>query len=813
MNNQNRIAPVITILALAFATSVATAADTPMAKSLRSLNDVTGEKLVVTHQAAGYVSHLRALSNPIPELSSLPSEARARTFFATYRDLFVDANTPLDLSTVRVSPVDAGGTSYVRLQQSYKGIPVRGGEAIVHLGVAGVTSVDSKLQHDLAGVEMTPQIQAGEAIEAARVAIAKRYKSSAAKFGVPQLEIVNVEQLRGSKAGAPRLAWLFEVTGDLDELIWIDAQTGVVLAQVSRIAHLLDRNVTDAQGVCYSDITNANPNYNDDGIAPDNTVSSESFAAWNYSQSAYNFFNTFFSRDGFDGTGKVNLAVNICAAAFDPHPGLPAPSTENASWYPSANQMLFGAGMAAADDIVAHEYTHAIIDNIDNGKGRLLLVGQSGALAEAFADIFGEVVDLTQAVGNDAGNAKWDIGEATGQSFRNLMEPNLHDGPGKVTDPKFYCGADNDIAIHVNGSVLSHAFALLVDGGSYNGVTVNGIGIEKAARVFYKALSEYLVSTSSFNDAYQALQSAAAALTGTVISAEDSAAVLAAITAVELDVSPCSSKLAYCPTGFSATNLFKDDFENPASGNWVSRAIAGVNHWISQDGTSGIYRPAAVDAGASFIGAAKPLSGKYALWADNSRFFPGSSPSDFFGNSVVAMNNAVVIPANSDVRLQFEQNFDFQVGAADGGILEYSVDGGTTWINVKDGVNDLITGGLTYENTISDQANNPLGTQWGFVESTNDLYVSTQLNLTSLAGQSVQFRFHMGTNRYSARLGWLVDDVAIYTCAETTVTTPVVPEPARRKRKGGAWDVFSILVMFGFMWGARRRRSALARRN
>lgn len=79
---------------------------------------------------------------------------------------------------------------------------------------------------------------------------------------------------------------------------------------------------------------------------------------------------------------------------------------------------------------------------------------------------------------------------------------------------------------------------------------------------------------------------------------------------------------------------------------------------------------------------------------------------------------------------------------------------------------DIINSQRGYSNVIqSDQdPPNPLAGRQAFTGSTIG-YVSTQLDLTSLAGQSVQFRFRMGTDKFTYRYGWLVDDVAIYSCS------------------------------------------------
>ena len=61
-------------------------------------------------------------------------------------------------------------------------------------------------------------------------------------------------------------------------------------------------------------------------------------------------------------------------------------------------------------------------------------------------------------------------------------------------------------ACTTNSGVPNHAYALMVDGGTYNGRTITGIGLTKAAKIEYRALTQYLTSGSDFLDNYNALQ-------------------------------------------------------------------------------------------------------------------------------------------------------------------------------------------------------------------------------------------------------------------------------------------------------------------
>src|SRR5262249_50111653 len=146
----------------------------------------------------------------------------------------------------------------------------------------------------------------------------------------------------------------------------------------------------------------------------------------------------------------------------------------------------YGNGFPLAQDVDAHELTHAITER----TAHLFYYMQSGALNESFSDIFGETVDQTFSDGagdNDDPTVKWKIGEdLAGGALRDMMDPTVFGDPGKLSDPQFACidpqelGGDRG-GIHHNSGVPNHAYALMADGGAYNGITVTGIGLDKAA--------------------------------------------------------------------------------------------------------------------------------------------------------------------------------------------------------------------------------------------------------------------------------------------------------------------------------------------
>ena len=106
---------------------------------------------------------------------------------------------------------------------------------------------------------------------------------------------------------------------------------------------------------------------------------------------------------------------------------------------------------------------------------------------------------------------RWLIGEqstAFGGAIRDMWNPTCYGDPGKVSDAEYHCTADDNGGVHGNSAVPNHAYALVVDGGTFNGQTVAGIGLDKAANIYFKAQNEYLTETSDFVDHADSLEAA-----------------------------------------------------------------------------------------------------------------------------------------------------------------------------------------------------------------------------------------------------------------------------------------------------------------
>ena len=217
----------------------------------------------------------------------------------------------------------------------------------------------------------------------------------------------------------------------------------------------------------------------------------------------YDYFYTTFQRNSYDNAGAP---IQCCVHYKTDY--------ENSFWESTLQLFCFGDGhenqdIMASLDIVAHEIGHAVCTYSANLK----YAGESGAINEGLSDIWGTCVE--EYYTND--KQTWLCGEdvdirADHTALRSMSNPNSEgqadtygglywyetEGctPSRKND---YCG------VHTNSGVLNYWFYLLCEGGSgtndldksYN---VNGIGIANAAKIVYRAETEYLSATSNFAD-------------------------------------------------------------------------------------------------------------------------------------------------------------------------------------------------------------------------------------------------------------------------------------------------------------------------
>ncbi|MDQ3432519.1 MAG: M4 family metallopeptidase, partial [Actinomycetota bacterium] len=643
---------------------------------------------------------------------------------------------------LRVDRSHAGGTGrrVVRFQQVHRGVPVLAGELNVNLDAAGnVLSAAGELLPDV-DVGVTPSLSRASARRAALEQVAKTHGVGRGGLTVtpPQLWIYDARLIGGPGVRTPTLVWRMTVErrggGDIRELVLVDAQLGKVALHFNQVAHAKTRyvcnrnNVVGAAEAC----TGSYSRWEGQPATGNRDVD----LAYTYSGWTYDFFADRFRRDSLDNNGMaLRSTVKYC------------PNADNcpfANAYWNGRQMVYGDGYASADDVVGHELAHGVTDHTSH----LLYWYQSGAINESLSDVFGELIDqdFDGANDNDASTVRWRMGEDLSiGAIRNMKNPPEFGDPDRIGSANYWSDPLDNGGVHINSGVNNKAAYLLVDGGSFNGRTVSALGLTKTARIYYEAQSNLLTSGSDYGDLYTMLYQACQQLIGSGgITAADCGEVRDATLATEMNRQPVTGatnpEAPICPIGKVPYDRFYDNLENPTKGNWQKGAVQGSSSWAYPQNPNAY---AGYDA--TFA-----TSGRYNMWGDD----PGVM-ADFW----IAKKQAFTPPAGKTTYLRFSHAYGFEAGSEkyDGGVVEYRVDGGS-WR----GAGALFTDN-GHNGTISTSGDNPLGGRRAFVGHSHG-YRSSRLDLTSLAGRSVRFRFRIGTDSLVGNYGWYIDDLRVYTC-------------------------------------------------
>ena len=215
----------------------------------------------------------------------------------------------------------------------------------------------------------------------------------------------------------------------------------------------------------------------------------------------YDYYEDVLGRTSFDGDGAL-VEVSI---RYNPINIYRASGYANAFWDPTRQQFAFGDGgyLQASLDVVAHEFTHAVVSYVVGAGGSVLDYGESGALNEAYADILGLLVE------GKSGADRWLIAEDSDYGIiRNLADPtSVRTGLGPYRDhyDTRYTGTGDDGGEHVNSTIFGHAAYLMM-----TDAATASVSDEAWARVFYHSLFR-LGRSAVFADGRAAVLSAAAA--------------------------------------------------------------------------------------------------------------------------------------------------------------------------------------------------------------------------------------------------------------------------------------------------------------
>jgi choice-of-anchor B domain-containing protein len=131
--------------------------------------------------------------------------------------------------------------------------------------------------------------------------------------------------------------------------------------------------------------------------------------------------------------------------------------------------------------------------------------------------------------------------------------------------------------------------------------------------------------------------------------------------------------------------------------------------------------------------------------------------------------------------LQFQNYQAFETPDTDGrcwdaGILEITTDGGTNWSQVPNA--SLLTD--PYDNIIWNDTpgNNPISNDYGATDAwcnPGQDFLNSIVDISAYAGQTVQFRWRLGSDSFVGNEGWYLDDVKVTAC--TTTAPEIVVEP------------------------------------
>ena len=201
----------------------------------------------------------------------------------------------------------------------------------------------------------------------------------------------------------------------------------------------------------------------------------------------------------------------------------------NAYWSDSCFCMTYGDGDGSqlkplvALDVAGHEMTHGVTSR----TAGLIYSGESGGLNEATSDIFGSMVEFYAANSNDAGD--YLIGEKImvgGGSLRTMVKPSSDGGSSDC----WYSGVGN-LDVHYSSGVANHFFFLLAEGTNSSfgksptcvagntrvatgSGTLAGIGRDKAAKIWYRALTTKFTTSTNYASARSGTIAAANELYG-----------------------------------------------------------------------------------------------------------------------------------------------------------------------------------------------------------------------------------------------------------------------------------------------------------
>lgn len=130
----------------------------------------------------------------------------------------------------------------------------------------------------------------------------------------------------------------------------------------------------------------------------------------------------------------------------------------------------------------------------------------------------------------------------------------------------------------------------------------------------------------------------------------------------------------------------------------------------------------------------------------------------------LAMAQPIALVSGTNAALSFAHRYATEA-SYDGAVLEYSLDNGTTWIDILAGSGTVPANGSRflangYTTTISTSYGSAIGGRSAWAGNSGGFLVS-RVTLADFGGQSVRFRFRFASDQSVGSTGWWIDDVEI----------------------------------------------------
>lgn len=496
-------------------------------------------------------------------------ERQGMQYLAAITDLYKIKDPASEWKLIQ-NTEDEIGMQHLKYDQYYNGVPIYNGQLILH-------AKKGRIQTAMGKGFPTPQISTDPTLDLATAereavdhlkktgkytAINKKYKQM---LGMKQVEAQLVIYHLDGKIGQERLAYFIKIYENMasQKTMILDAHTGEVIhkhdmiCKIHGVAHNHSSDLAlalppdgpttasgtdlnnatrtintyqvgndyillDASRPMYSesqseipnepvgaiwtlDAFDTSPQNNEtfelgQNVSSNNTWSKKQVSAHYNAGVTYEYFKDVHGRNSINGSGgNIVSIINVTDENDN--------AMDNAFWNGVA--MWYGNGNVAFNalpgglDVAGHEMTHGVIQATAN----LRYENESGALNESFADVFGAMMDREDyKIGEDVVKTS----AFPSGALRDLANPN--NGGNSLSDPGYqpahvnqqYTGSADNGGVHINSGIPNKAFHLFAE----------AIGKEKAEKVYYRALTQYLTVSSVFVDARNAVVMSAQDLYG-----------------------------------------------------------------------------------------------------------------------------------------------------------------------------------------------------------------------------------------------------------------------------------------------------------